>query len=86
MPDATVGGGNVVKVEPEAKLRMKSQIMAGAASGEFGRDGGLFRRSPPGEEDAGRVIRRWVEHCGTSDAKSWGAAQHARRVMVARRG
>ena len=29
-----VGGGNVVKVEPEAKLRMKSQIIAGAASGE----------------------------------------------------
>jgi hypothetical protein len=34
VPDATVGGGNVVKVEPEAKLRMKSQIIAGAASGE----------------------------------------------------
>ena len=33
-PDVTAGGGNVVKIEPEAKLRMRSQIIAGAAGGE----------------------------------------------------
>jgi hypothetical protein len=33
-PDATAVGGSVVKIEPEAKLRTKPQIMAGAASGE----------------------------------------------------
>jgi hypothetical protein len=31
-PAATAGGSDVVKINPEAKLRMKSQIVAGAAN------------------------------------------------------
>jgi hypothetical protein len=34
VPDATAGGGNDAKTEPEAKPRVKSQIAADAASGE----------------------------------------------------